>query len=117
MGHLSRLEYIPTNNQIPIKKNFLDEFVLTIVNSPWYADFINYLVSGVMIKGFNYHQRKIFLYDIKSYFWEEPLIYKHYTDGMIHKCIFEKEVRDILYYCHNLKTGDHFSALKTVANV
>ena len=56
--HLSRLEYTPTNNQVPIKEKFLDEFVLEIVNSPWYKDFVNYLVSGVMPKGFNYHNKK-----------------------------------------------------------
>ena len=66
--HLSRLKYLPTNDQVPIKENFLAEFVLTIVNSPWYANFANYLISGVMPKGFNYHQKKKFLHDVKSYF-------------------------------------------------
>ena len=32
--HLARLEYISTNDQILIKENFLNEFVLSIVNSP-----------------------------------------------------------------------------------
>ncbi|XP_071905628.1 uncharacterized protein [Coffea arabica] len=42
--HLSRLEYIPIKDQVPIQENFPDEFVLALRNSPWYADFANYLV-------------------------------------------------------------------------
>ena len=66
--HILRLDYIPTNNQISIKENFSNEFVLTIVNSPWYAYFANYLISGVIPKDFNYHQRKNFLMMLKVTF-------------------------------------------------
>nr|XP_027067480.1 uncharacterized protein LOC113693099 [Coffea arabica] len=62
--HLSRLEYIPIKDQVPIQENFPDEFVLTLRNSPWYADFANYLVSGEIQKEFNYHQKKKFLHDL-----------------------------------------------------
>ena len=70
-----------------------------------------------MAKDFNDHQKKKFLHDVKNYFWEEPLLYKYYTDGMICSCIPESELCDILYHCHNLETGDHFSISKTVVNV
>ncbi|XP_071905800.1 uncharacterized protein [Coffea arabica] len=43
--HLSRLEYIPVKDQVPIQENFPDEFVLAIINSPWYADIANFLVD------------------------------------------------------------------------
>ncbi|XP_071905823.1 uncharacterized protein [Coffea arabica] len=43
--HLSRLEYIPVKDQVPIQENFPDEFVLPIINSPWYADIANFLVD------------------------------------------------------------------------
>nr|XP_027093596.1 uncharacterized protein LOC113714000 [Coffea arabica] len=62
--HLSRLEYIPIKDQVPIQENFPDEFVLALRNSPWYADFANYLVSGEIQKEFNYHQKKKFLHDL-----------------------------------------------------
>ncbi|XP_071902737.1 uncharacterized protein [Coffea arabica] len=81
--HLSRLEYIPIKDQVPIQENFPDKFVLALRNSPWYADFANYLVSGEIKKG----------------------------------CIPEDEVHNVLYHCHNLETGGHFSTSKTVAKV
>nr|XP_027067481.1 uncharacterized protein LOC113693100 [Coffea arabica] len=62
--HLSLLEYIPIKDQVPIQENFPDEFVLALRNSPWYADFANYLVSGEIQKEFNYHQKKKFLHDL-----------------------------------------------------
>ncbi|XP_071924761.1 uncharacterized protein [Coffea arabica] len=40
--HLSRLEYIPINDQVPIQENFPDEFVLAIVNSPWHKTSLPY---------------------------------------------------------------------------
>ncbi|XP_071932873.1 uncharacterized protein [Coffea arabica] len=89
--HLSRLEYIPIKDQVPIQENFPDEFVLAIINSPWYADIANFLVSGEIPRGINYHQKKKFLHDVKSYFWEEPLLYKHCADGMVRRCIPENE--------------------------
>ena len=75
------------------------------------------MISGVFLKGLNFHQKKKFLHDVKSYFWEEPLLYKHCANGMIRKCIPEEEVRDILFYYHNLKTGDHFSTSKFVVKL
>ena len=40
--HLSRLEYILTHDQVPIKENFQDKFVLTLTKSPWYTDFATF---------------------------------------------------------------------------
>ena len=76
-----------------------------------------FLVSRVISREFNYHQRKKFLHDAKSYFWEEPMLCKHCAYGMIRRCIPEEEARAILYHCHNLEMGGHFSTSKTVAKV
>ena len=68
VNHLSRLECIPSKDQAPIKEDFQDENVLELVKLPWYADFANYLLSGVIQKGLNHHQRKKFLHDDKAIF-------------------------------------------------
>ena len=36
---------------------------------------------------------------------------------MIKRYILKEEVRDILFHCHNLKTGGHFSTSKTVTKI
>ena len=52
---------------------------------------------------------------ILSYFWEKPFLCKDCANEMVHRCVPDEEVRDILYHCHNLETDGHFSTSKTVA--
>ncbi|GJU51619.1 reverse transcriptase domain-containing protein [Tanacetum coccineum] len=61
--HLSRLEK-PNLNELKdeeINDEFPDEFLMTIKTdeeeSPWFADFANYLVGGILRKGLTYAQR------------------------------------------------------------
>ena len=54
---------------------------------------------------------------MKHYFWEEPLLYKHCSDGMIRRCVPQKEMKDILDHCHSLECGGYFSTFKTVAKI
>ena len=66
--HLSRLEYVSQKDQTPIKEEFPDEFLLAVKKSPWYVDFVNYVVSGIILRELSYHQMKKFLHDDKHYF-------------------------------------------------
>ena len=115
--HLSRLENMPQEDHSSIKEEFSDEFLMAIYKSPWYADLVNFVVSGVIPSDLNSHQRKKFLNDAKHYFWEEPFFYKHCADGIIRRCVPEDEVHSILMHCHTLETGGHFSTTKTVAKI
>ena len=63
--HLSRLENIPQENQIPIKEEFSAEFFLAIKELPWYADLVNFMISGVLPNGLNAQQTKKFINDAK----------------------------------------------------
>ena len=74
--HLSRVEaYASTLTKPDIPKTFPYEQLLMLQHAqilqqselPWYADFANYLVSGLLPPELNYQQRKIFLYDVRSY--------------------------------------------------
>jgi hypothetical protein len=53
-----------------IKEEFSDEqlLVLTGVNTPWYANIVNYLVSNIVPPEFNSQQRKKFFYQARDYF-------------------------------------------------
>lgn len=79
---------------------------------------MNYLVSHIIPKDIGYDQKKnYFLHDARSYFCEEPLLYKHCTNGVICKCVPEGEGHSFLLHCHSLKIGGHFSTSKTIVNV
>ena len=45
---------------------------ISTVQAPWFADFANYLASGILPHGLSSYQKKMFFYDIRSYFWESP---------------------------------------------
>lgn len=77
--HLSRLE-VDKNSDIPINESFPVEQLMAIASIPWYADLVNYLVSGIIPSNLSYHQKKKFLWVVKHYFWEEPLLYKFCAD-------------------------------------
>ena len=104
--HLSRLE--GSSKEIQINDDFLDEQLLVIKNKepvPWFADFLNYLVARVLPPEFSYQQKKIFFAQMKHYYWEEPILYKHCADKVIRRCVLKEEMESILSHCHTLACG------------
>ena len=67
--HLSRLEMnAGKEKRNEIAENFLDEqLFLLSVQTPWYADIVNYLAYGVMPPEFNYQHRRKLRTDCRFY--------------------------------------------------
>ena len=42
--------------------------------TPWYVDIVNYLACEIIPADLTYQQKKKFLHDAKSYYWDEPLL-------------------------------------------
>ncbi|KAL5560290.1 hypothetical protein UlMin_036501 [Ulmus minor] len=114
--HLSRLEQNQENTEV-INETFPDEqlFVLTQTKEPWYADFANFLVSGLLPPDLTSQQKKRFLHDVKFYHWDEPFLFKQCADQMIRRCIPIEETDSILQQCHSSPYGGHFGGVR-VAN-
>ncbi|GJZ66671.1 reverse transcriptase domain-containing protein [Tanacetum coccineum] len=95
--HLSRLKKpdLKELNDEEINDEFPDEFLMSIKTdkeeSPWFADFANYLVGGILRKGLTYAQRCKFFSELKHYFWDEPYLFKACPDGMIRRCVHEAQ--------------------------
>ena len=66
--HLSRLEVQSQVDEVQINDYFPDEQLLALSIVPWYADLVNYLVSGIIPPSMSYHQKKKFLWDVNQYF-------------------------------------------------
>ncbi|KAI3469034.1 hypothetical protein Pfo_025697 [Paulownia fortunei] len=116
--YLSRLEHKNENFEGPIKEFFPDEFILAIKdNLPWYVDFVNYLTGGLLPPDLTYHQKKKFLHDVKSYLWDDPLLFKRCSDSVIRRCILMEEINEILKHCHSSPCGGHFRPTRTVSKV
>ena len=116
--HLSRLE--GACDDIPVNDAFPDEKLFAIEDkraTPWFADYVNYLVAKVIPPEFNYQQKKRFFAHLKHYYWEEPILYRHCADQVIRRCVPEDEMHSILDHCHTLPCGGHFGGQRTAAKV
>ena len=100
VDHISRLSYNESDDGLAIKETFPDEQLFTVQQVPWFADYANYLVKRVLSLDLSYQEKKKFFSDLKYYFWEEPFLYRLYTDQIIRRCIPEEEMMSILYHCH-----------------
>ncbi|KAL4279835.1 hypothetical protein GQ457_03G022270 [Hibiscus cannabinus] len=86
-------------------------------STPWYADFVNYIVSRILPHQLNYQGRKRFKHNAKGYFWDEPYLFKQCADQIIRRCIPEEEQQTILEQCHSAPYGGHFGGNRTAAKV
>ncbi|CAL8167112.1 unnamed protein product [Prunus armeniaca] len=118
--HLSRLvdENHGDGQILPLNESFPDEKLFVIQDKePWYADFVNYLASGVIRDDLTFQERKKFFSMVKHYMWDEPYLFKYCPDQIIRRCVPESEQQSILTFSHALACGGHFSAKKTALKV
>ena len=84
--HLSRLQgNDKTSGEITIREHFPNEQLLLVEDSstPWYADLVNFLVSGIVPLNFNFQQRKRFFHQAKHFYWDAPFLYKRCPDQLL----------------------------------
>ncbi|XP_074289375.1 uncharacterized protein LOC141614529 [Silene latifolia] len=113
--HLSRLRF---DGEDVIDDSFPDDHLLAITaNTPWFADFANYLVGGILPPDLSYQQKKKFVHDLKRYFWDDPYLFRECADGIYRRCIQESEVYAILSHCHSFSYGGHHGPSRTFAKV
>ncbi|KAL4369314.1 hypothetical protein GQ457_05G015090 [Hibiscus cannabinus] len=116
--HLSRLEHISEcHDNLEIQEEFPDDKILYATAIPWYADIVNFLVSGILPYELNSQGRKKFKHDARFYFWDEPYLFKQCADQMMRRCVPEDEQKDILHHCHTTPCGGHFGGARTAAKV
>ena len=94
--HLSRLEKLTTEERVTeIEENFPDERLFQVsVQSPWYADIVNYLAYGIMPPDFSYQQKRKLRIDTIVYIWDDPLLFRREADQIIRRCVPKDEQGD-----------------------
>ncbi|KAL6338459.1 hypothetical protein AAG906_020550 [Vitis piasezkii] len=89
--HLSRLVIAHNSHPLPINDDFLEESLMFLVKTPWYAHIANYLVTSEIPSEWNVQDMKHFFVKIHAYYWEEPFLFKYCADRIIRKCVLEDE--------------------------
>ncbi|XP_070015902.1 uncharacterized protein [Nicotiana sylvestris] len=102
-----------------IQETFPDEQLLATTHqeAPWYADFANYLASGIVPHDLSSVQRKRFFRESGQYYWDEPYLFRICLDNMIRRCVPEIEQFSVLQACHASPYGGHFGGVRTTATV
>ncbi|KAL4384071.1 hypothetical protein GQ457_15G019380 [Hibiscus cannabinus] len=116
--HLSRLDN-PHNQDrnVEISDSFPDEKILFATAIPWYADIVNFLVSGIVPLDLSSQGRKKFKHDAKFFYWDEPYLFKQCADQVLRHCAPEEEQKDIMYHCHAAACSGHFGGNRTAAKI
>ncbi|XP_057853197.2 uncharacterized protein LOC131063406 [Cryptomeria japonica] len=110
---LSRLQ-LPDNEPTLVDDTFPDEHLFAIsAESPWFADIANYLVTCKFPPHFSPRERRKLVGLSGQYTWINGLLFCTGIDNIMHKCVSEEDVFDILRACHIEPCGRHFATQRT----
>nr|XP_027076937.1 uncharacterized protein LOC113700672 [Coffea arabica] len=114
--HLSR---IPVGeDKEPLRDAFPEEHLFSLNSQlPWYADLVNYLVTGNFPAGWPKSKMDKLKSDAKYFIWDDPYLWKRCADQVMRRCVSEMEFQSILAFCHTFACGGHFGPKRTAHKV
>ena len=84
---------------------------------PWYANIVNYLATGEMPCDWSSQDKRKFLTEVTSFYWDDPYMFKYCSDQFFRRCIPDDEVSRVIQFCHSEACGGHFSSKKTAVKI
>jgi len=76
--HLSRSTIDSTSDITQINDYFSDESLLSISTMPWFANIVNFLVSGHLPAHWSTQDKS--LNEVKNFYWDNSYLFKYYPD-------------------------------------
>jgi hypothetical protein len=64
----------------PIDDYFPDESLFSASTMPWFANIVNFLVSGQLPAHWSTQDKRKFLNEVKNFYWDDPYLFKYYPD-------------------------------------
>jgi hypothetical protein len=61
-------------------------------------------------------KRKL-IYESRHHIWDEPYLFRVYSDGLLRRCVPAKEGIKIIERCHSSPYGGHYGAFRTHAKI
>ncbi|RDX64504.1 Retrovirus-related Pol polyprotein from transposon 17.6, partial [Mucuna pruriens] len=111
VDHLSRIEREP--DPMPIRDNYPNEQLLCMdTSTPWFADICNFIVASQFpLEASRLYKEKI-KSDAKYNIWDDPYLWKHDSDHVIHRCIPDSEISSVLHFYHAATIMDQLRQLE-----
>ncbi|KAK9222119.1 hypothetical protein WN944_010551 [Citrus x changshan-huyou] len=91
--HLSRLHFDTVTEPLTLNESFPDEQLMSVEVLTWYADIVNYLVTGQLLEHWTKQDKANFFAEIKNFFWDDPYLFKYCADQIVRRCVPESEFR------------------------
>ena len=95
--HLSRILY-DRESESTVSECFPDEQLCAVHSDPWYADIVNYLVTGRIPESWTKNDRDRFFHLVKFFVWDGPYLFKYCYDQMFRRCIPDHEVKSVISF-------------------
>ncbi|KAL1193673.1 putative mitochondrial protein [Cardamine amara subsp. amara] len=90
---------------------------IEVPDRPWFADIANYFAVDVEPDDLTGYAKKKFFRELQRFYWDEPYLYRHCSDGNYKRCIAEAEIPEVLFHYHGSEYAGHFATFKTVSKV
>jgi hypothetical protein len=103
--HLSKLIIDSTSDIPPIDDYFSNESLLSLSPMPWFANFVNFLALGYLSAHWSTQDKRKFLNKVKSFYWDDPYLFKYCPDQAFRRCIPDNEVNSVIKFCHSRHVG------------
>ena len=91
VDHLSRLTIAHNTHSPPIHDEFLEDSLLLVQSTPWYAHIANFLATWDIPTKWKARDKKYFFVKIHYFYWEDPFLLKYCVDQIIRRCVPEEE--------------------------
>jgi hypothetical protein len=99
----------------PINDFLREDMLLKMETShPWYANIVNFMVSGYITLGEN---RKKLTYESRCHLWDAPYLYRVCADGLLRRCVPTTEGQQIIEKCQAAPYGGHYGVFRTQAKI
>jgi hypothetical protein len=97
-NHLSLLIVDYNEDTLPIAKTFPNEQLMHVpqIYTTWFADIVNYLVTGQMHAHWTKQDRLKLLAKVKHFLWDNPYLFKYCPDQIIRRCIPENDQSSVI---------------------
>ena len=87
------------------------------VQTPWFADIANYLVTGKLPNHLSPHENCRIIVQSSNYSWVDNDLFRTGRDLIIRQCVQEDEMTEILHACYDGPCLGHFSHKRTTYKV
>jgi hypothetical protein len=88
--HLLRLTTDLRSDITQINDYFPDESLFSVSTMPWFANIVNFLVSGQLPAHWSTQDKKKFLNEVKNFYRDDPYLFKYCLNQIFRRCIPEQ---------------------------